>query len=163
MATASPTPLGGSSYGRMRAQSSIRPRRDSPLSVLGQSQGFSADAPMMQNIEIGDSSDDEMPQPMKLSALTAALLAQGNDAESPEKRKPKLKISRNDSGSNTPVQESVTPAPSLRIKRVPLRGAPMRRFRRTPQSEEENPLHRTRRTCPSQSSRRNLTTSPIPF
>ena len=133
MATASPTPLGGSSYGRMRA------RRDSPLSVLGQSQGFSANAPMMQNIEIGDSSDDEIPQPMKLSALTTALLAQGNDVDSPEKRKPKLKISRNTSpGSNTPVQDSVTPAPSLRIKRVPLRGAPMRRLRRTPQSEEEN-------------------------
>ncbi|EFQ90601.1 hypothetical protein PTT_12765, partial [Pyrenophora teres f. teres 0-1] len=139
MSTASPTPLGGSSsYGRMRAQSSIRPRRDSPLSVLGQSQGFSADAPMLQNIEI-DSSDDEIPQPMKLSALTTALLAQGNDVDSPEKRKPKLKISRNASpGSNTPVQDSVTPAPSLRIKRVPLRGAPMRRLRRTPQSEEEN-------------------------
>ncbi|EDU50452.1 negative regulator of the PHO system [Pyrenophora tritici-repentis Pt-1C-BFP] len=139
MSTASPTPLGGSSsYGRMRAQSSIRPRRDSPLSVLGQSQGFSADAPMLQNIEI-DSSDDEIPQPMKLSALTTALLAQGNDVDSPEKRKPKLKISRNTSpGSNTPGQDSVTPAPSLRIKRVPLRGAPMRRLRRTPQSEEEN-------------------------
>ncbi|CAA9957747.1 negative regulator of the PHO system [Pyrenophora teres f. maculata] len=93
---------------------------------------------MLQNIEI-DSSDDEIPQPMKLSALTTALLAQGNDVDSPEKRKPKLKISRNASpGSNTPVQDSVTPAPSLRIKRVPLRGAPMRRLRRTPQSEEEN-------------------------
>ena len=93
---------------------------------------------MLQNIEI-DSSDDEIPQPMKLSALTTALLAQGNDVDSHEKRKPKLKISRNTSpGSNTPVQDSVTPAPSLRIKRVPLRGAPMRRLRRTPQSEEEN-------------------------
>ena len=94
---------------------------------------------MMQNINIGDSSDDEIPQPMKLSALTTALLAQGSDVDSPEKRKPKLKISRNASpGSNTPVQDTVTPAPSLRIKRVPLRGAPMRRFRRTPQSEEEH-------------------------
>ncbi|CAN9341010.1 unnamed protein product [Alternaria alternata] len=136
MATVSPTPSYG---GRMRAHSSIRPRRDSPLSVLGQSQGFSADAPMMQNINIGDSSDDEIPQPMKLSALTTALLAQGSDVDSPEKRKPKLKISRNASpGSNTPVQDTITPAPSLRIKRVPLRGAPMRRFRRTPQSEEEH-------------------------
>lgn len=94
---------------------------------------------MMQNIDIGDSSDDEIPQPMKLSALTTALLAQ-NEVNSPEKaagRKPKLRISRNGSGSNTPVQDTVTPAPSLRIKRVPLRGAPMRRLRRTPQSEEE--------------------------
>lgn len=126
----------------MRSHSSIRPRRDSPLSVLGQSQGFAADAPMMQNIDIGDSSDDEIPQPMKLSALTTALLAQ-NEANSPVQRdgmKPKLRISRSGSNSNTPerLQDTVTPAPSLRIKRVPLRGAPMRRLRRTPQSEEEN-------------------------
>ncbi|KAL1603594.1 hypothetical protein SLS60_005182 [Paraconiothyrium brasiliense] len=124
-----------SSLGRMRSQSNIRPRRESPLSVLGQSQGFAANAPMMQNIDIGDSSDDEIPQPMKLSALTTALLAQ-NEANSPEKtRKPKLRVSR--SGSGTPVHDTVTPAPSLRIKRVPLRGAPMRRARRTPQSEDE--------------------------
>ena len=110
------------------------------MSVLGESQGFSANAPMMQNIDIGDSSDDEIPQPMKLSALTTALLAQ-NDVPSPERRKPKLKISRNGSASNTPERaqhDSVTPAPSLRIKRVPLRGAPMRRLRRTPQSEEDH-------------------------
>ncbi|KAF2270591.1 kinase-like protein [Lojkania enalia] len=143
MATASPTPMGGSFHGlgRMRSQSMIRPRRDSPLSVLGQSHGFSADAPMMQNINIGDSSDDEIPQPMKLSALTTALLAQ-NEVISPEKaagRKPKLIISRNGSGSNTPVHDTVTPALSKRIKRVPLRGAPMRRLRRTPQSEEDHP------------------------
>ena len=102
---------------------------------------------MMQNINIGDSSDDEIPQPMKLSALTTALLAQ-NDVISPEKRKPKLRISRNDSGSNTPIQDTVTPAPSLRIKRVPLRGAPMRRLRRTPQSEEEHPPSQDQENLP---------------
>jgi serine/threonine-protein kinase TTK/MPS1 len=102
---------------------------------------------MMQNINIGDSSDDEIPQPMKLSALTTALLAQ-NDVNSPEKRKPKLKISRSGSGSNTPVHDNVTPAPSLRIKRVPLRGAPMRRSRRTPQSEEEHPPSQDQENLP---------------
>jgi serine/threonine-protein kinase TTK/MPS1 len=120
------------------------------MSVLGESQGFSANAPMMQNIDIGDSSDDEIPQPMKLSALTTALLAQ-NDVMSPEKRKPKLKISRNGSASNTPERQqhdSVTPAPSLRIKRVPLRGAPMRRLRRTPQSEEEHPPSQDQENLP---------------
>ncbi|KAH8732956.1 kinase-like domain-containing protein [Phaeosphaeriaceae sp. PMI808] len=147
MATASPTPMGGSSYGRMRSHSIIRPRRDSPLTVLGQSQGFSADAPMMQNINIGDSSDDEIPQPMKLSAFTTALLAQ-NDVNSPEKRKPKLKISRNGSNSNSPVHDTVTPAPSLRIKRVPLRGAPMRRLRRTPQSGEDHPPSQDQENLP---------------
>jgi serine/threonine-protein kinase TTK/MPS1 len=149
MAAASPTPMG--SYGRMRVQTSSRVRRDSPMSVLGESQGFSANAPMMQNIDIGDSSDDEIPQPMKLSALTTALLAQNNDAMSPERRKPKLKISRNGSASNTPerVQQDVTPAPSLRIKRVPLRGAPMRRFRRTPQSEEDHPPSQDQENLPA--------------
>jgi serine/threonine-protein kinase TTK/MPS1 len=125
-------------------------RRDSPLSVLGQSHGFSANAPMMQNIDIGDSSDDEIPQPMKLSALTTALLAQ-SEINSPEKaagRKPKLKISRNSPGANTPVHETITPAPSLRIKRVPLRGAPMRRLRRTPQSEEEHPPSQDQENLP---------------
>lgn len=150
MATASPTPMG--SYGRMRVQTSTRVRRDSPMSVLGESQGFSANAPMMQNIDIGDSSDDEIPQPMKLSALTTALLAQNDDAMSPERRKPKLKISRNGSASNTPERaqhDSVTPAPSLRIKRVPLRGAPMRRFRRTPQSEEDQPPSQDQENLPA--------------
>jgi serine/threonine-protein kinase TTK/MPS1 len=121
------------------------------MSVLGESQGFSANAPMMQNIDIGDSSDDEIPQPMKLSALTTALLAQ-NDVMSPEKRKPKLKISRNGSASNTPERaqhDSVTPAPSLRIKRVPLRGAPMRRLRRTPQSEEDQPPSQDQENLPA--------------
>jgi serine/threonine-protein kinase TTK/MPS1 len=79
--------------------------------------------------------------------LTTALLAQ-NDVNSPEKRKPKLKISRNGSGSNTPVHDTVTPAPSLRIKRVPLRGAPMRRLRRTPQSEEEHPPSQDQENLP---------------
>ncbi|KAF2869252.1 kinase-like domain-containing protein [Massariosphaeria phaeospora] len=153
MATASPTPMGGSygSLGRMRSQSTVRQRRESPLSVLGQSHGFSADAPMMQNINIGDSSDDdEIPQPMKLSALTTALLAQNEvNPHSPEKpaRRPKIKISRG-SGSNTPVQDTVTPAPSLRIKRAAVRGAPMRRLRRTPQSEEDHPPSQDQENLP---------------
>lgn len=159
MATASPTPMGyHHGLGRMRSQSSMRPlqpRRESPLSVLGQSHGFSANAPMIQNIDIGDSSDEEMPQPMKLSALTTALLAQ-NGASSPENgagRRPKLRISRNSPnshGSNTPVHhhDTVTPAPSLRIKRVPLRGAPMRRFRRTPQGEEDHPPSQDQENLP---------------
>ncbi|GAB7352717.1 hypothetical protein MBLNU459_g3072t1 [Dothideomycetes sp. NU459] len=55
---------------------STRPylRRGSPLSVFAPSQGFSADAPMIQRIDVGDSSDDDIPQPMKFSALTKALL-----------------------------------------------------------------------------------------
>ncbi|KAF2498352.1 kinase-like protein [Lophium mytilinum] len=163
MATASPTPLGA--YNRMR-QPSTRPfsRRDSPLSVLGQSHGFSADAPMMQNINIGDSSDDEVPQPMKLSALTTALLAQ-NEINSPEKqtRRPKLRISRNGSGSesNTPVQNTITPAPSLRIKRVQVRGAPMRKIRRTPQGDDDHPPSQDQENLPPSVIRQESKAEPI--
>ncbi|KAG8627942.1 hypothetical protein KVT40_003815 [Elsinoe batatas] len=49
-------------------------RRNSPLSVFAQDNGFAADAPMIQRIDVGDSSDDDLPQPMKFSALTKALL-----------------------------------------------------------------------------------------
>ncbi|GME25323.1 Checkpoint protein kinase [Neofusicoccum parvum] len=144
MAAASPTPL--SSYnngGRMSRQPSMRSslqyKRESPISILGQSHGFSANAPMMQRIDIGDSSEDEIEQPMKLNPYTRALLGQDNPS-SPVRQQgaPKLRISRNSLGhTDTPMQDTITPAPSLRIKRVPLRGAPMRRLRRTPQSEDE--------------------------
>ncbi|KAF2199642.1 kinase-like protein [Delitschia confertaspora ATCC 74209] len=157
MATASPTPMGSyNRLDRMRSSSNMRPyqqRRESPLSVLGQSHGFSADAQMLQNINIGDSSDDEPPPKMQLSALTTALLAE-DGSNSPDKgsRKPKLRISRNSSsGSNTPVHDTVTPAPSLRIKRVPLRGMPRRGIRRTPQSEEENPPSQDQENVPPMS------------
>jgi serine/threonine-protein kinase TTK/MPS1 len=49
-------------------------RHASPLSVFNPALGFAADAPMMQRIDVGDSSDDEIPPPMKFSALTRALL-----------------------------------------------------------------------------------------
>ncbi|KAF2146502.1 uncharacterized protein K452DRAFT_304464 [Aplosporella prunicola CBS 121167] len=147
MAAASPTPLSSSGYdSRMsRSTSSMRPaalpRRESPISILGQSHGFSANAPMMQRIDIGDSSEDEIEQPMKLNPYTRALLGQDEvgSPERPMRGAPKLRISRNSSLSGTPgpMQDTITPAPSLRIKRVPLRGAPVRRLRRTPQSEEE--------------------------
>lgn len=144
MAAASPTPLSSySNGGRISRQpsmrSSLQHRRESPISILGHSHGFSANAPMMQRIDIGDSSEDEIEAPMKLNPYTRALL--GQDAPSSPIRQsgaPKLRISRNSLGhTDTPMQDTITPAPSLRIKRVPLRGAPMRRLRRTPQSEEE--------------------------
>ena len=55
-------------------------RRHSPLSVFSHAHGFAADASMIQSIDVGDSSDDELPQPMKFSALTTALL----ESEKPE-------------------------------------------------------------------------------
>ncbi|KAK8236348.1 kinase-like domain-containing protein [Phyllosticta capitalensis] len=148
MAAASPTPLASySNGGRISRQSSMhsslhQSRRESPMSLLGQSHGFTANAPMMQRIDIGDSSDeDEIEAPMKLNPYTRALLGQDGPS-SPDRQArgpPKLRISRNSLGhtSDTPMQDSITPAPSLRIKRVPLRGAPMRRLRRTPQGDDD--------------------------
>ncbi|KAF2088225.1 kinase-like protein [Saccharata proteae CBS 121410] len=164
MAAASPTPL--SSYtttGRMsRQHGPIRPtlqRRDSPMSILSQSQGFTANAPMMQRIDIGDSdSDEEIERPMALNPYTAALLRDNNEQRSSPERvsgqhsfsrsgngpPPKLRISRQPSAMNSPMhtidRENNTPAlnMSLRVKRVQVRGAPMRRIRRTPQGDEEH-------------------------
>ena len=59
-------------------------RRNTPLSVFNHPHGFNADAPMIQRIDVGDSSDDEIPLPMKFSALTKALL----ESEAPEPTSP---------------------------------------------------------------------------
>lgn len=147
---ASPTPLSSFDNGaRLMRRPSHRAmqRRESPISILGQSQGFAADAPMVQKLDLGDSSDDDIPQPIKFSAYTKALLGENkyDNAMSPERQnragQPRLRISRNNSASNTPAKDTITPAASLRIKRVPLRGAPMRRVRRTPQDDEDAGHH----------------------
>ncbi|KAG9849676.1 kinase-like protein, partial [Aureobasidium melanogenum] len=88
-------------------------RHASPLSVFNPAQGFAADAPMMQRIDVGDSSDDEIPPPMKFSALTRALLEseEGFDHTSPKEnaardyetpsRAPQLKIVRKSSPTHS--------------------------------------------------------------
>jgi serine/threonine-protein kinase TTK/MPS1 len=155
MATASPTPMPSYGATRITRKPSTRllARRDSPLSMLSTSQGFSDHAPMMQSIRVGDdSSDDEAPQPLSLSKYAEEIIAH-NAVNSPERQPrgpPKLRIMRNPSGAiagagvapsstnpHVPV-DSITPAPSLRIKRVPLRGAPVRRIRRTPQGDSDD-------------------------
>lgn len=151
-ATASPTPL--PSYGNTRISrkpsTRVLVRRDSPLAMLGASQGFTDNAPMIQNIQVGDSSDDEAPQPLSLSKYAEEIIAH-NAVNSPERqiRQPRLRISRNTSANDTPAPDSITPAPSLRIKRVPLRGAPMRRIRRTPQGEDDAPPSQDQENMPA--------------
>ncbi|KAG9697497.1 kinase-like protein, partial [Aureobasidium melanogenum] len=88
-------------------------RHASPLSVFNPAQGFAADAPMMQRIDVGDSSDDEIPPPMKFSALTRALLEseEGFDHTSPKENAardyetpsgaPQLKIVRKSSPTHS--------------------------------------------------------------
>lgn len=169
MAAASPTPM---SYGggRLARAPSTRPylRQTSPLTALGQSQGFTSNVDPLQHIGVGESSDDDMPAMPKLSKMSEAVLGQShghrdgqresqdydrqrdsqrdaqrrydNGAHSPRRRDQNqqtfnrsIRISRN----NTPKHDSTTPAPSIRIKRTALQGAPMRRNRRTPQGDDE--------------------------
>ena len=99
------------------------------ITGLHSSYGFAADAPMIQRIDVGDSSDDEIPQPMKFSALTKALLE--NDAPE-EVSSPKesyghrAEVKRNDSISRLGEAQQDkydldTPsrAPLLKIVRKP--------------------------------------------
>lgn len=85
-----------------------------------------------------ESDDDDLQPPPVLSALGRSVLEQ-HHASSPNRQVKigNLRISR----TNTPGKghDSITPAPSLRVKRVGLQGAPVRRARRTPQGEDEAP------------------------
>ena len=88
-----------------------------------------------------DSDDDDLQPPPVLSALGRSVLEQHHPS-SPNRGQvragTKLRISR----TNTPgkaAHDSITPAPSLRVKKVGLGGAPVRRARRTPQGEDEAP------------------------
>lgn len=143
MDTGSPTPLPSYAGARLSRQPSTRhmSRRGSPLAALGHSRAYSPNASALQNASAGDSSDDEAPAPpIELNPITRALLER-QFGESPHKRSARptvLRISRDGSATNTPAKtDSITPAPSLRIKRVGMQGAPMRRNKRTPQSEDE--------------------------
>jgi serine/threonine-protein kinase TTK/MPS1 len=94
-------------------------------------------------VDSTDSDDDLQPPPM-LSELGRSVLQQSSDTRnSPSGDRPVrfmlVKSERkNGSASNTPVKNTTTPAPSVRIRRVGLSGAPVRRGKRTPQSEEEH-------------------------
>ncbi|CAD0089782.1 unnamed protein product [Aureobasidium vineae] len=114
-------------------------RHGSPLSVFNPAQGFAANAPMMQRIDVGDSSDDEIPPPMKFSALTRALLDRAPQLKIVRKSSPTHSqtatsprivsvTKRNPSSSRhteryassretTPALEFVTPAPASRSTR----------------------------------------------
>jgi len=144
MATASPTPLPAHGNGRITRHPSQRPivRRDSPLSALTHSQAFSSGAAPLRNMDVtNDSDDDDLQPPPVLSALGRSVLEQHHPS-SPNRGQvragAKLRISRTNTPGKT-VHDSITPAPSLRVKRVGLGGAPVRRARRTPQGEDKAP------------------------
>ncbi|KAI9719189.1 MAG: Dual-specificity kinase, spindle pole body (SPB) duplication and spindle checkpoint function [Chrysothrix sp. TS-e1954] len=158
MTTASPTPFPLSSFAdhdhsRYHPPRPSAPRtqptrpalhRHSPLSSLGHSHGFSADAPMLQSISIGDSSDDDIPKPMNFSALTKAILEKGPSSKtrlSPQDRQ------HNSTGAAR--QEQVRqPDPH---PRAAISSQPAFRVRRSPRSQQRSssPPHRVVRLSDS--------------
>ena len=96
-------------------------RRNSPLSVSNGVHGFSADAPMLKRIDIGDSdSDDEPPPAIKFSKVTQALLADAAPApSSPPKHEPGNDAPRfnRSVSAGRPSTDTPSRAPGLRIIR----------------------------------------------
>ena len=150
MTTASPTPLGVSTFGNGRPSrprppirtTSARPqlRRNSPLSALSHGDGFQADAPMLQRISIGDSSDEDVPKPMNFSALTKALLEDKSNArpKSPPPQPNRSEIYRPyhvHSKQNSEVSQSRAATPPRGTLRI---------TRKTPPQDvnRENEMHR---------------------
>ncbi|KAA8573828.1 hypothetical protein MFRU_001g02710 [Monilinia fructicola] len=70
MATASPTPMGSSQFAAIRRPAS----RNAYKQPLSRPHSTRPDAESARTYSLNDSSDDEIPMPMKLSALTKALL-----------------------------------------------------------------------------------------
>ena len=146
MATASPTPMPVYASGALRVArhpSTRYVRRDSPPSNLALSQSVTAPQ------RLADDSDDDLQPPPQLSDLGRSVLEQQQDTSVPaggSSPKPRTRVGSrvrvartNTSESNTPARDTTTPAaPSQRVRRVGLQGAPVRRGKRTPQSEEEH-------------------------
>lgn len=146
MATASPTPMPVYASGALRVTrhpSTRYVRRDSPPSNLALSQSVTAPQ------RLADDSDDDLQPPPQLSDLGRSVLEQQQDTSVPaggSSPKPRTRVGSrvrvartNTSESNTPARDTTTPAaPSQRVRRVGLQGAPVRRGKRTPQSEEEH-------------------------
>jgi serine/threonine-protein kinase TTK/MPS1 len=138
MATASPTPMPAYGSGAVRVSrhpSTRFVRRDSPAqSIIVAAQQ-----------RITDDSDDDLQPPPQLSDLGRSVLERQPDAAglSPRMQQRMARATRvartAPPESHTPARDTTTPAaPSQRVRRVGLQGAPVRRGKRTPQSEEEH-------------------------
>ncbi|KAB5580905.1 kinase-like domain-containing protein, partial [Coniochaeta sp. 2T2.1] len=169
MATASPTPLGPGSHftslGRrtsarqaLRRPSSSRPGLSrSESNPLSSSAGHAAPdsnravSQPQQYSAMHDSSDDEIPVPMKLSALTKALLNDGH-ASSEASSAPRDKAS-------SPVQR---PASRVMTRRsvMATSGSEARETRRHVRAGSANPQMNSSR--PSSPVRSNASSSPVP-
>jgi serine/threonine-protein kinase TTK/MPS1 len=111
-------------------------RKDSPLTAINASQGYRT-----KNEPHESDDDDGIQPPPMFSAFGRSVLAEHEEPASPRvasRTTRTRQMSRNASPSNTPARSTTTPAaPSQRVKRIGLSGAPVRRGKRTPQSEEE--------------------------
>ena len=145
MAAASPTPMPAmsSNYRLYRAHSTKYVRRDSPpVNTSTNGNATAIHRPIRPQVDSTDSDDDLQPPPM-LSALGRSVLEQSTEAPAspsstskPVRFRLVRKDTKNGSAHNTPAKDTTTPAPSVRIRRVGLQGAPVRRGKRTPQSDE---------------------------
>lgn len=132
------------SYRLYRAQSTRYVRRDSPPTNVVSKQKSMLRSTRTVAVESNESDDDYGPPP-ELSKDAQSVLAKSFDtraspqADSRPMRFKLVKSDRNSTSANdTPVKNTTTPAASVRIRRVGLQGAPVRRGKRTPQSEEEH-------------------------
>jgi serine/threonine-protein kinase TTK/MPS1 len=109
MATASPTPLGSSHFSQLNRRPSRQTHRQPPtrphLALSGSSLPVSNGYPTAhaRQLSLNDSSDDEIPVPMKFSALTKALL--NDDASILPPSSPV--VSHNNLSGSTVVNEGV--------------------------------------------------------
>ncbi|GAM90872.1 hypothetical protein ANO11243_089180 [Dothideomycetidae sp. 11243] len=116
--------------------SSNRPpiRRNSPLSVLHHSNGFAADASMMQRMDVGDSSEDEIPLP--ISAYTAAILASEVPSQLPSPKQEHVEPNRDriasqqhtdtNTPSRAPLLRGIVRKPSPHLTRTAIVGSESR-------------------------------------
>lgn len=143
MATASPTPMpvygsGATRISRLASRSYVR--RDSPPNPP-QTQ------PSHASQRLADDSDDDIQPPPQLSVLGRSMLEQEDPHAGTAGSSPKYRsragnrtrpVRQDATESNTPARDTTTPAaPSQRVRRIGLQGLPVRRAKRTPQSEEE--------------------------
>lgn len=86
--------------------------------MLEHGHGFSANAPILQDITYGDSSDDDLPPPMHFSALTKALLERGPSSpqELPQRPRP---VSPSNLGRHESSRAGTPSGGVLRITRKP--------------------------------------------
>ncbi|KAM0287768.1 hypothetical protein ACHAQH_000300 [Verticillium albo-atrum] len=186
MATASPTPMGMSQGSNLVRRTSQRQalRRPPSRPVLGRTEsnpvsstGTVASKKESQNYTLNDSSDDEIPVPMKLSALTKALLGGPPEQQAASPPRTRRRVSNLAASLSSATEErrhlrsgsvqahepkSSQPASPHR-RRESKENSPIRkrvvRLSNTPKSLGQLPQTKRRSTSLSRSTQRSRTSS----